>query len=126
MNDLLGTETAAGFRATRELLGLPVPWCARLFEVADRTIERWERGSFQIPVTAARQLSDIAAETVQVIEAMVHAIHAGNVSPCLHTYRTNADYHRHEPDTRFPATWHRAVCARIMTELPQVELQFID
>ncbi|QBS43776.1 DUF1870 domain-containing protein [Nocardia sp. CS682] len=126
LDDLLGTGTAAGFRATRELLGLPVPWCARLFAVAERTVERWERGAFQIPDTAARELAEIADETEQVVEAMVDAIGAGEISPRLHTYRTNDDYCRHEPDTRYPATWHRAVCARVMVELPQVELQFVE
>ncbi len=103
-----------------------MPWCARLFAVAERTVERWERGAFQIPDTAARELAEIADETEQVVEAMVDAIGAGEISPRLHTYRTNDDYSRHEPGTRYPATWHRAVCARVMTELPQVELQFVE
>ncbi|MEU7634307.1 DUF1870 family protein [Nocardia sp. NPDC049220] len=126
MTDLPGTGTAAGFRATRELLGLPVPWCARFFEVAERTVERWEKGAFQIPDAAARELAAIAEETEQVVEAMIDAIDAGEISPRLHTYRTNDNYCKHEPDTRYPATWHRAVCARVMVELPQVELQFVE
>ncbi|MGO4613079.1 DUF1870 family protein [Nocardia sp. 2YAB30] len=126
MIDLPSTGTAAGFRATRELLGLPVPWCARFFEVAERTVERWEKGAFQIPDTVARELASIADETEQVVDAMVDAIYTGEISPRLHTYRSNDDYCKHEPNTRYPATWHRAVCARVMVELPQVELQFVE
>ncbi|MGK8505227.1 Aca2/YdiL-like domain-containing protein [Nocardia asiatica] len=81
VSDLPGTGTAAGFRATRELLGLPVPWCARFFAVAERTVERWEKGAFQIPDSVARELAALADETEQVVEAMVDAMIPGRSHP---------------------------------------------
>lgn len=44
--------------------------------------------------------------------------------PVLQTYRTDASYRAHHPAQRWPASWHRAVCARAVQEVPGVVLVY--
>lgn len=46
--------------------------------------------------------------------------------PGLVTYRTDAEYHAAHPDIPFPASWHRAVCARIALEVPGLPIRYAD
>lgn len=40
------------------------------------------------------------------------------------TYRTDAEYHAAHPEISYPASWHRAVVARIAQEVPGLSIVF--
>lgn len=40
------------------------------------------------------------------------------------TYRSDADYHRAHPQARYPASWHRAVVARVAQEVPGLSIVY--
>jgi hypothetical protein len=48
--------------------------------------------------------------------------------PVLVTYRSDAEYHAAHPELepRWPASWHRAVCARIAQEVPALSIVYAD
>lgn len=44
--------------------------------------------------------------------------------PAVWTYRLDADYHAHHPEQDWPASWHRALCARLADEVPGLRIDF--
>lgn len=53
---MIDTTTSEGFRAARERLELSLPRCARLLNVDERTLKRWEGGQRPPHPTAAAML----------------------------------------------------------------------
>jgi len=42
------------------------------------------------------------------------------------TYRTDEEYHAAHPESEFPASWHRAVIARVAQEVPGLSIAYAD
>jgi DNA-binding transcriptional regulator YiaG len=115
--------TAAEFRVIREFLGLTGDALAAILDVDPRTVRHWEAGKYHIPdgvrihveqleEMTARAVADGAAQLADVSE------------PGVFTYRTDADYLRAVPTTVMPASWHRAVVARIALEVPGLAIDY--
>lgn len=44
--------------------------------------------------------------------------------PAVLTYRSDADYRAHHPEQSWPASWHRAVVARVAQEVPGLAIEY--
>ncbi|QDF19334.1 helix-turn-helix DNA binding domain protein [Mycobacterium phage Cracklewink] len=111
--------TPAEFRITRDYLGLPPVWLAERLNVRERTLSRWEHGGAPIPPGVMEELAAIAELTARRVDSLVEELEAGGE---LVTYRTDEDYRSSGiADGRvFPASWHRAIAARVMDACPNV------
>lgn len=96
--------TPAEFVCTRELLGLPITWVAENLGVTERTVYRWENGTFKIPATAAQRMQAWSEMTQQAVGVV--CVEARNNPSSPLTVRRN------ETGRLWPAPWYRIVVAR--------------
>lgn len=118
--------TPAEMKVVREYLGLTTLWLAEHLVVAERTIHRWEAGASRIPDgvrTRIEALETAAAETVTATVEHYEHIRDPTEVPLL-TYRTDDDYRTHHPEVTYPASWHRAIAARVANEVPGLTIVY--
>lgn len=115
--------TDAEFKVTREFLGLTGDWLAAHLGVSPRTVRHWEQGRYPIPDGVRLALEDLEVQTGQFIGQIVEKL-MDVPDVAILTYRTDAEYHAAHPDIPFPASWHRAVVARIALEVPGLSIAF--
>jgi hypothetical protein len=115
--------TPAEFRVIREFLGLSGPWLASHLGVSDRTIRHWEAGRYPIPDgvrIVVEQIEDDAGRAVSTgIDALMDV-----PDPAILTYGSDEEYHAAHPEITYPASWHRAVIARIAQEVPGLVIEY--
>lgn len=109
--------TDAEFKVVREYLGLTTRWVADHLGVAERSVHRWEAGVSPIPDGVRIQMERWEDDTARSVVAGVVAL-MDVPEPAVVTYRTDADYQRAEPGAEWPASWHRAVVARVAAAVP--------
>lgn len=114
--------TDAEFRCTRDRLGLTMEWIAWKLDVAERTVRRWEAGVTPIPPGVAAYLMHLSGLTDAEARRVAGGLDKEQLR--LVTYRSEADYSSDLPDGDWPASWHRALCARIAAEVPGVRIQY--
>lgn len=112
----------AEFRCLRDWLGLTVAWLADHLGVAERSIHRWEAGQ-PVPPGVAAEVLRLSEVTYQVFDGLVDDL-LDMPDPAIITYRTDADYLRHHPEMDWPASWHRALCARLADEIPGLRIGY--
>lgn len=117
--------TDAEFRVVREFLGLTGDWLAGHLGVSGRTVRHWEQGKYPIPDGVRLELEDLERRSGEFVGGCVEQL-LDMPEPGLVTYRTDAEYHAAHPDIPFPASWHRAVCARIALEVPGLPIRYAD
>ncbi|MGI5507405.1 helix-turn-helix domain-containing protein [Lentzea sp. CA-135723] len=117
--------TPGEFRVVREFLGLTGDWLAGHLGVAPRTVRRWEQGGYPIPDGVRLEIEDLEHRTAEFVHLIAQKL-LDMPEPGLAVYRTDADYHAATPDIRFPASWHRAVVARIALEVPALRIDYAD
>lgn len=115
--------TDAEFRVVREHLGLTGDWLAEHLGVNPRAVRRWEQGVHPIPDGVRLALESLEAQTAEFIGNAVSRL-LGLPDPGILTYRTDADYKHHHPETKYSASWHRAVVARIAQEVPALRIAY--
>lgn len=117
--------TAAAFRVAREHLGLTTAWTAQHMGVQERTVHRWEAGVSPVPegVRIEMEILTIAADRAEDDLARALAVQP---EPALVTYRTDADYRRHQPGQPWTAAWHRAMVARVARRTPGATITYWD
>ncbi len=109
--------SGAELRVVREHIGLTVDWLAAHLHVAPRSIHRWEAGERDIPDGIRDAVETLEARTAEHVTAAVEACNTSR-DPALATYRTDGEYRAHHPELTWPASWHRAVVARVAQEVP--------
>lgn len=109
--------TAAAFKTTREMLGLSDGWLADYLGVSSRTVRNWEAGKYPVPHGVAVQLDGLKREARAEVDRLVAGLY-GKPAPRLATYRNDDDYKAANPGSKFPASWHRAVVARVALQVP--------
>lgn len=116
---------AAELRVVREYLGLTTRWLADHLAVAERSIHRWESGDprYPIPDRVRLHVEQLEARTADVVTATVDACNDAR-DPAILTYRTDQDYRVHHPEQPWPASWHRAVAARVAQEVPGLAIEY--
>lgn len=115
--------SAAEFRCLRDWLGLTAQWLADHLEVSPRSVQRWDDGSSPVPAGVADELLRLSEVTYDVLDGLVEKL-LDATDPGVITYRSDADYHRHHPEVDWPASWHRALCARLADEVPGLRIEF--
>lgn len=117
--------TDAEFRVVREFLGLTGDWLAGHLSVTPRTVRHWEQGKYPIPDGVRLVIEDLEARTGEFIGALVPQL-MDLPDPGVITYRTDAEYHEAHPEVPFPASWHRAVVARLALEVPGLSIAYAE
>ena len=115
--------TDAEFRMVREFLGLTGDWLAAHLGVAPRTVRRWEQGSYPIPDGVRLEMEQLEATTGRAVGELVDALR-DTPDPLVRVYRNDGEYHAACPESGFPASWHRAVVARAVLEVPGVAVGY--
>lgn len=115
--------TDAELRVVREYLGLTPEWLAAHLGVSARTVRHWEAGKYAIPDGVRLEVEDLEKRTREWINALVPKL-LDLPEPAVAVYRTDADYHAAESGSKFPASWHRAVVARIAQEVPGLAIGY--
>ena len=117
--------TAAEFKVVREFLGLTGDWLAAHLEVSPRTVRHWEQGKYAIPDGVRLQIESLEARTGAFVGGLVAEL-MDLPEPGVITYRDDAEYQGAKPDAEFPASWHRAVIARVAQEVPGLSIAYPD
>lgn len=120
------TMTDAELRVVREYLGLTGDWLAAHLHVSPRTVRHWEQGKYPIPRGVREDIERLEQATATAVTVGVAAyrdIPDPTAVPLI-TYRTDGDYHAHHREVLWPASWHRAVCARIAHEVPGLTITY--
>lgn len=117
--------TPAELKVMREYLGLTGDWLAKWLKVSPRTIRHWEEGKYPIPDGVRLEVEHLENMTAENVTKMIETL-MDLPDPQLITYRTDADLNAAQPDNRWPASWHRAVCARVAYEVPALSIVFAD
>lgn len=115
--------TGAELRVVREWLGLTTRWLADHLDVAERSIHRWESGERPIPDGVRLAVERLEQATSEIVEAAVTACNDAP-DPGLITYRSDGEYAEHHPEQPWPASWHRAVVARVAHEVPGLTITY--
>lgn len=115
--------TGAELRVVREWLGLTTRWLAERLSVQERTVHRWEADASPIPDAIRVTVEQLEADTAAVVSAAVDTLNDA-ADPGILTYRTDADYRVHHPELPWPASWHRAVTARVAHEVPGLPITY--
>ncbi|MFD7995459.1 helix-turn-helix domain-containing protein [Streptomyces mexicanus] len=115
--------TPAEFKVVREFLGLTGDWIAGHLGVSPRTVRHWEEGKYKIPDGVRLAIEKLEATTGEYVGAVVEQL-MDLPDPAVITYRTDAEYKAADPDSPFPASWHRAVIARVAQEVPALSIGF--
>lgn len=117
--------TDAEFKVVREYLGLTGDWIAAHLGVSPRTVRHWEHGKYPIPDGVRLEMENLEASTGQFVSGIIQKI-MDLPDPGVVTYRTDAEYHAAHPEIPFPASWHRAVVARVAQEVPGLAIAYAD
>jgi hypothetical protein len=115
--------TAADLKVVREWLGLPTRWLAEHLGVQERAVHRWEAGVSPIPDGVRLAVERLEQQTAAFVGAAVDALGDAR-DPGMLTYRTDDDYRAHHPQQPWPASWHRAVVARVAHEVPGMAIDY--
>lgn len=119
----LDLMTAAELRVVREWLGLTTRWLAEHLGVAERTVHRWEHGHSVIPDGVCAEMQRLEAVSAELVTAAV-ATCEDMRDPAILTYRSDDDYRAHHPEQPWPASWHRALAARVAHEVPGLTIGY--
>ncbi|MFJ9799882.1 helix-turn-helix domain-containing protein [Streptomyces sp. NPDC101145] len=115
--------TDAEFKVIREFLGLTGDWLAAHLGVSPRTVRHWEAGKYAIPDGVRIAIEELEVQTAEFIDGVVDKLRDSDADGLV-TYRTDEEYHAAHPDVPFPASWHRAVIARIVQEVPGMAISY--
>lgn len=117
--------TSAEFKVVREFLGLTGDWLAAHLDVSPRTVRHWEQGKYPIPDGVRLAIEGLEARTAVFVSGVIEKL-MDIPDPGVVTYRTDEEYHAAHPEIGFPASWHRAVCARVAQEVPALAIAYAD
>jgi transcriptional regulator with XRE-family HTH domain len=117
--------TPAEFKVVREFLGLTGDWLAAHLGVSPRTVRHWEQGKYAIPDGVRLAIEELEGRTGQYVGAIIEKL-MDLPDPAVITFRDDAEYRSAQPDAEFPASWHRAVIARVAQEVPGLSIVFPD
>ncbi|MGW0984259.1 helix-turn-helix domain-containing protein [Streptomyces xiamenensis] len=113
----------AEFRVVREHLGLTGDWLAAHLGVSSRTVRHWEQGKFPVPDGVRLEMKDLEERTAGFVSGIIDQL-MDLPDPGVLTYRSDADYHAAHPEMPWPASWHRAVIARVAQEVPALAIAY--
>ncbi|GGX70134.1 helix-turn-helix domain-containing protein [Streptomyces fructofermentans] len=117
------TMTSAEFMVVCEFLGLTGSWLAEHVGVPAGTVDAWEQGARPVPHSVRTALRDLERLTGEFVDKAVDSL--GDLpEPGIVTYRDDAEYRAAHPESGYPASWHRAVVARVAQEVPGLSIAY--
>lgn len=128
----VSSMSGAELRCLREWLGLTTRWLAEHLDVAERSVHRWESNVQRIPEGVAAEVLRLSQLTHEVLDGLALDLLDKTDPGVAVTYRTEEDYHAHrmsillgEPlPVEWPASWHRAMCARLVDQVPGLRITY--
>jgi transcriptional regulator with XRE-family HTH domain len=117
--------TPAEFKVVREFLGLTGDWLAQHLGVSPRTVRHWEQGKYQIPDGVRLEIEDLESRTAHFVSGIIEKL-MDLPDPGVITYRDDEEYHAAHPEVPLPASWHRAVIARVAQEVAGLSIVYAD
>ena len=117
------TATMSGpeFRVSCEWLGLNMEAAADRLEVAHRTVMRWGHGHRELPEGVSAEVRAWLREAQEVVDLYVDCMRL-KVEPVMTTFRTDAE--AHAIGFTWPASWHRAITARVLLQVPDMAIVY--
>ncbi|MGN8245219.1 helix-turn-helix domain-containing protein [Cellulomonas soli] len=113
----------AELRVVREYLGLTGEALAAYLGVSSRTVRHWEAGQFAVPDGVRLELEQLEEITARAVDDAVAQL-LDVPEPTVLVYRSDEEYRAAQPDTRLPASWHRAVIARAADRVPGLAIDY--
>ena len=114
----------ARIRVVRQDLGLTVDTAAAVLGVETTTMRRWETARSKMPPGAVEDLLALVERSRALARAYAAEL-AGQAEPWLVTYASDEALWAAQPDLApLPAAWHRAVVARVIDQVPGVEVVY--
>ncbi|WP_440581081.1 helix-turn-helix domain-containing protein [Streptomyces sp. PT19] len=117
--------TPAELRVVREYLGLTPEWLASHLNITGRQVRNWEQGKTPIPDAHRLEIRNLERYTGEFVSAVRDHL-MDLPDPHVITYRNDAEYHAAHTGVRFPASWHRAVIARVAQEIRGLTIAYAD
>jgi hypothetical protein len=116
--------TPAEFRCLYEYLGVTRAWVARFLDTEEAVVARWEAVVQPIPASAANDLRGVARLTGELVHKLATDLQCGGV---VTTYRSDAQFRAADPfGLTYPASWHRAIAARVADMALGVTIKYSD
>lgn len=116
--------TPAEFRCLYEYLGVTRPWVAQSLNVDEAEILRWEASADPVPASAAIDLNGLARVASELVHKLATDLQWGGT---ITTYRTDAQFRAADPfGLNYPASWHRAIAARVADRTIDVKIRYSD
>jgi DNA-binding transcriptional regulator YiaG len=112
---------AAALKVARESMGLSDGWLAAHLGKTSRTVRNWESG--HVPADVAEEIVSLLRRTRETVEALVEQVRDDPAAEVV-TYATDPVYRLAHPDSPFPASWHRAVVARVAAQAPHIRITY--
>ncbi|WP_207553989.1 helix-turn-helix domain-containing protein, partial [Mycobacteroides abscessus] len=113
--------SGAHLRVQREYLGLTRSQLAEIWGMNPGTLALWEAGTDPTPYNLGERIDALLQTTNAHLDALARTHRAGDT--CL-TYRSDKDYRQHHPDGPYTASWHRALCGRLLAQIPGLTVEF--
>lgn len=113
----------AELKVVREFLGFSVPALAARMRVSERTVRFWEEGRYAIPDGVRLEIEALERMTGAFIGRAVEALNTVR-DPAVVTYASDAEYRAAHSEVDLPASWHRAVVARVALEVPGLVIAY--
>lgn len=113
--------SGAELRVVTEYLGLHQRALAGLLHVTERTVARWIDGSSPVPDGIRLEVEALELQAADVVDTYVAALNDAS-DAIVTTVRRDKDM----PSKwdHLPASWHRAVIARVIQDVPGVEVYY--
>jgi hypothetical protein len=120
--------TGSEMLCTREFLGLTKAWLAEYLAMDERRMRRMELGQEQsMPLKVCNLLDEIYVETEKMVDQLTtkyRLLAKTREEIEFPVYRNDVEYRRAHPHSRYPASWHRMVAARVADAVPEVILVY--
>jgi hypothetical protein len=117
--------TGAELQTTLEFLGLTPDWLATELNIDKRGVARMMADQRAIRVEVTTLVDNMASVTKRTVDRMI-AKYRRQVKDTTDdvilvlTYRTDDLYRAADPDSEYPARWHRMVVARVCEAVPRL------
>jgi transcriptional regulator with XRE-family HTH domain len=116
--------TVAELTCTRAFLGFSQTQLARQLNIDLRRLQRMEKGEEAIPAGIVEEIDDIYDETMSLVNNLIlqykRKMKKAEESGDDVTLITQRD----SESGRYPASWHRAVAARVAAEVPGLIIDY--
>lgn len=101
--------------AAREYLNVSAQWLSSRLGVSARALRNWESGRAPVPSSAAESVREHLDCTSDAEEELISWFRPSNrLRPAFKVFRTDAELLAACPQSYWPASWYRALYARVI------------